>query len=239
MSQSLTIAVTGGRNFNRKTVVWRTLDRLRPSLVVVGDASGADSLVRQWARSTGTPVQIFEADWKRYGRRAGPIRNRTMLEVGRPDMLLVCPGGAGTRNCEALAKQAGIPVLQLGATHVRSPQEREPTMRTEKNRYGIQLDVVRRTLQRSGAVVTSSMVYDRLNEITPQSLWESAHEEAMNGFRLGAIEDLLSYAATASHRQMAELRPLPLGHSKTAQQRDRIKEYNSLVERTQDAGLGL
>ncbi|HHN74956.1 MAG TPA: DUF2493 domain-containing protein, partial [Acidobacteria bacterium] len=42
--------------------------------VVSGGASGVDRLGEHWARTRGIPVRRFEANWNRYGRRAGMIR---------------------------------------------------------------------------------------------------------------------------------------------------------------------
>jgi hypothetical protein len=36
--------------------------------------------------------EVYQADWKRYGR-AGPIRNQEMLDKGKPDVVIACPGG--------------------------------------------------------------------------------------------------------------------------------------------------
>lgn len=51
------------------------------SLVISGTASGADRCGEGWARHRGILVERFPADWARYGRLAGPIRNRQMAET--------------------------------------------------------------------------------------------------------------------------------------------------------------
>jgi len=48
--------------------------------VVCGDARGVDSLGKRWAQENDIPVVSFPADWKKYGRRAGHIRNQEMAE---------------------------------------------------------------------------------------------------------------------------------------------------------------
>jgi len=61
-------------------------------------------------------AEVHRADWKKYGRAAGPIRNKQMVELGA-DLCLAFPdhpkghGSRGTWNCVKLAQQAGIPVL--------------------------------------------------------------------------------------------------------------------------------
>ena len=46
--------------------------------VVSGGAAGADRLGEAWATRNGIPVKRFPADWARFGKGAGPVRNREM-----------------------------------------------------------------------------------------------------------------------------------------------------------------
>lgn len=46
--------------------------------IVSGGASGTDAMAERYARELGYPLQIFPADWSRYGKRAGYVRNREM-----------------------------------------------------------------------------------------------------------------------------------------------------------------
>jgi hypothetical protein len=48
--------------------------------MVSGGAPGVDTLGEHWAHELGIPVSRFLADWTRYGRRAGPIRNMEMAD---------------------------------------------------------------------------------------------------------------------------------------------------------------
>jgi hypothetical protein len=54
-------------------------------------------------------VSIFPADWKKYKRAAGHIRNKEMLDFGF-DLLIAFPGGPGTTNMITITRGAGIPV---------------------------------------------------------------------------------------------------------------------------------
>lgn len=46
--------------------------------VVSGKAPGVDSRGESWAKKTGIPVKLFRAEWVKFGRSAGPIRNSQM-----------------------------------------------------------------------------------------------------------------------------------------------------------------
>ena len=48
------------------------------SEVVSGGARGVDALGEAWAALRGIPVRVFPADWRRYPRTAGRLRNTEM-----------------------------------------------------------------------------------------------------------------------------------------------------------------
>jgi len=51
------------------------------------------------------------AEWEKHGKRAGPIRNRQMLEL-KPDGVVAFPGDRGTRDMITAAQEAGVPVYR-------------------------------------------------------------------------------------------------------------------------------
>jgi len=76
---------------------------------------GADWQAHRWALSAGHPTDPRPADWTRFGRAAGPLRNQRMVDVlaDVPHRLVMAyPVGssAGTMDCVRRAKAAGIPV---------------------------------------------------------------------------------------------------------------------------------
>jgi len=50
--------------------------------VVSGLAPGPDSDGKRWAERWGIPVTEFPANWKKYGKAAGPLRNKQMADYG-------------------------------------------------------------------------------------------------------------------------------------------------------------
>lgn len=46
--------------------------------IVSGGASGTDAMAERYAHELGCSLQIFPAEWSRYGKRAGYVRNREM-----------------------------------------------------------------------------------------------------------------------------------------------------------------
>lgn len=79
--------------------------------VIHGDARGADKLAAEEATWLGFWVEAHPADWKKYGKAAGPIRNREMLDR-KPDLVLAFQrdGSRGTQDTIDEARKRDIPV---------------------------------------------------------------------------------------------------------------------------------
>ena len=127
------LLVCGGRDYGYRTDpktgkkekyqpeidhIWHTLDLVwrsigRPILVIEGEQRGVDLLAREWAEEKGLEVKGFPADWDKYQKRAGFIRNAQMLEEGKPQAVVAFPGGVGTRMMVSLSRRAGIPVKEF------------------------------------------------------------------------------------------------------------------------------
>lgn len=118
------VLVCGGRHFNDAMTLGSWLGGIHKNsgpitLLIEGGASGADFMARKFAEWQDIPVQTFHADWARHGRKAGPLRNRQMLEDGKPDLVVAFDGGKGTADMITQARSAGVRVLI--ATKVTTP----------------------------------------------------------------------------------------------------------------------
>ena len=78
--------------------------------VVSGMSGNVDLLALHWGEIHKIPVKKFFANWAKYGRSAGPIRNRRMAE--NADALIAIWDGKsrGTRNMINEAKRKGLKV---------------------------------------------------------------------------------------------------------------------------------
>lgn len=79
------VIIAGGRDFNDYRLLSATMDNLlkniaEETVVVCGQARGADTLGEQYARECGYRVDYYQADWKRFGKRAGYLRNEQMAQ---------------------------------------------------------------------------------------------------------------------------------------------------------------
>ena len=108
------VLVCGGRNFKDRAAVFAKLDEvaadLGPLFVIEGGAQGVDRWAREWRADRLHPGKTYPAAWDRDGKAAGPIRNRRMIEEGRPALVVAFPGGKGTANMVEQARAALIPL---------------------------------------------------------------------------------------------------------------------------------
>lgn len=111
MATGKRVLVCGGRNYADTGAIKRALAPLEPKCIIQGGARGADLLAARWAAGQGIPVIEVQAQWQRYGKRAGYLRNKWMLDLCAPDLIVAFPGGAGTKIMIDLAVEAGLPVM--------------------------------------------------------------------------------------------------------------------------------
>lgn len=114
------VIVCGGRGFDPMIVQsWLSLSATTAlgapiTCVVHGGAWGADFGAAKWARQhnvAAVAYPITPADWKRLGRKAGPLRNQRMLDEQKPDAVVAFPGGRGTGDMMRRAEKAGVAVI--------------------------------------------------------------------------------------------------------------------------------
>lgn len=113
---SIRVIVCGGRAYADYARVFAVLDALHAERTITalatGRAAGADHYAAHWAITRVRELVQFNADWRQYGRAAGPIRNARMLAEFAPDVVVAFPGGAGTADMVAKARAAGVEVVE-------------------------------------------------------------------------------------------------------------------------------
>lgn len=112
------VLVCGGRDYDDGGAVGATLCALNAEMgiavIIEGGARGADRLARQWAECAGVPYLTVDADWKKYGKAAGAIRNAEMLKQ-EPTLVVAFPGGRGTADMVRRARAANVEVIEVAA----------------------------------------------------------------------------------------------------------------------------
>jgi hypothetical protein len=112
-----TVLVTGDRNWSDTATVMDTLKKLNDAgyhRLIEGEARGADSIARNCAYQLGWEIIKVPADWKQFGRAAGPIRNKQMLDM-KPDAVVYfhmnLAQSKGTAHMVSIAVKAGYDVF--------------------------------------------------------------------------------------------------------------------------------
>jgi hypothetical protein len=108
---------------------------LDPFVLISGLAKGADDCADWWAHNSPMhsppgkemigydAIEFFyhgvKANWEKYGKAAGPIRNQEMLEFGKPNLVLAfhndIANSKGTKHMVSIAEKAGIATFVVGS----------------------------------------------------------------------------------------------------------------------------
>lgn len=109
------VCISGSRSFTERIVIDRMVEALirDKHWVLVGDARGADAMVRRRLEQIGaTNKTVFEADWATEGRSAGHKRNARMIAEADTLVAFFAPGDRtpGTSSAVRMALAKGIPV---------------------------------------------------------------------------------------------------------------------------------
>ena len=113
------VLVCGGRDFNDYDLLANTLVDLlgqyetEDVIFISGRARGADRLGERFAKANNCELLVFPADWDKFGKGAGHIRNQQMIDEGKPDLVVAFPGGRGTQDMIRRAKKHGIEVIEV------------------------------------------------------------------------------------------------------------------------------
>lgn len=109
-------AIIGSRNFCDYELMEKTLKEYDISEIISGGAKGADSLAARYADQNDISLVVFKADWKRYGRAAGVIRNTDIIDSS--DVVIAFWDGVsrGTKNSIDKAIKAGksVNIIDVG-----------------------------------------------------------------------------------------------------------------------------
>jgi hypothetical protein len=142
--RSVVIVAAGGRDLSwpQERIASALLQRSggrAGQLLLHGGARGADRAIGRAAQQLGWRVQSLPAEWGRYGRSAGPIRNRCLLEQALAEaqahtspafsasvLVIAFPGGPGTASLVQQARRCSsrspVPVVVMEVPPPFSPE---------------------------------------------------------------------------------------------------------------------
>lgn len=112
------VIIAGGRDFRNynhlKTVCDKALSNQTDIQIVSGGAWGADKLGERYAREKEFAVIQFLADWDRYGKAGGYIRNEEMAKYADACIVFWDGVSKGSGHMIELAKKHGLKLKVYG-----------------------------------------------------------------------------------------------------------------------------
>ena len=81
------------------------------TLVISGTCWGIDQLGESWALDHGVPVLPMPAEWNKFHKAAGPIRNAKMADIGECLICLCMSDSRGSLNMIDCMRKLNKPVF--------------------------------------------------------------------------------------------------------------------------------
>lgn len=111
------VLICGDKNFEDRNIIRIWLCQLQDwgyDTIINGGAKGADTIATEEAEQMGFNIITVRAEWRKYGRGAGPLQNREKLQFN-PDLVIFFHNNIleskGTKNMVKQALEAGIEVI--------------------------------------------------------------------------------------------------------------------------------
>ena len=116
------VIVAGSRHFNNYNYVSGVLDALiqEDDIIINGLAPGVDTLALWKSNKRGQKLEKFPADWDKYGRAAGPIRNEKMAKVATHLIAFWNGKSKGTKSMIDLAKKYNLDIKIIYYDKIKS-----------------------------------------------------------------------------------------------------------------------
>lgn len=89
--------------------------------VVSGTCRGGDRVGEAWAEANSVSVSRFPAEWEKFGRAAGPVRNARMAEVAEQVILILDRPLEETRGSLSMSREAGKRGLRVYTLTLEAP----------------------------------------------------------------------------------------------------------------------
>ena len=112
------VVIGGCRNYTDYAFFKSHLDEILKSekdeiVIISGHCSGVDIMGERYAAENGFTVEIFPAEWGKYGRAAGPIRNEKMVDIA--DLVIAFWDGKskGTKSLIKYTEKTGKALIRI------------------------------------------------------------------------------------------------------------------------------
>jgi len=107
------VIIAGSREFSDFNLLREKCEEIISSEeveIVSGTAKGADKMGEEYAKAKGYQIKRFPANWNKYGKSAGYLRNKEMAEYADSAIIFWDGSSKGTKHMIDLAKDKGLKV---------------------------------------------------------------------------------------------------------------------------------
>ena len=101
--------IVGSRTFNdydlfKNLIFEHAFVEIKDLKIISGGCYGTDKLAERFAKEYKIDIQVHNADWSKFGKAAGPIRNKIMIEKSDFVIAFIKDESIGTKNSIKLAE---------------------------------------------------------------------------------------------------------------------------------------
>jgi len=114
------VIISGDRNWDDDELRTKMRNVLRKvdngTEIIHGGCKGVDKVAGEIAKELSISCVVFSADWNKYGKAAGPVRNKQMLDYGAGIVIAFHKNiseSKGTKDMMKQAEKRGIKVFLI------------------------------------------------------------------------------------------------------------------------------
>jgi hypothetical protein len=102
--------IAGSREFYSYKYFLEVMNKIpwKPTVILSGHAYGVDRMGEQWANENNIPLEVYPAEWDKYGKRAGYLRNAQMAEKAEALVAVWDGKSKGTKIMIDIAKRKNL-----------------------------------------------------------------------------------------------------------------------------------
>ncbi len=107
------VIIAGSRNFNdydllKSKCLYYLQNKLSNITIISGIANGADKLGERFAKEYNLSIKQYPADWNKYGKSAGYLRNIEMAENAHAVIVFWDGKSKGTKHMIDISKKYNL-----------------------------------------------------------------------------------------------------------------------------------
>lgn len=103
------LAIVGYRNYENYNDFYNIVNNIINNInlpinkIISGGCKGVDNLAKKYSNDKNIKFDEYKAEWDKYGKKAGPMRNEIIVKKCSHIILFIHPLSKGTKNTLDLA----------------------------------------------------------------------------------------------------------------------------------------